>query len=68
MFTTSHVTVTQLILYFLYHFRAFASGDLNFDGKPDLVVSAPGYGSLDSPQEGRVYIVYGMLSSIANNF
>ena len=41
--------------------RAYATGDLNFDGKPDLVLTAPGYGSPGSPQEGRVYIVYGRL-------
>lgn len=39
--------------------EAYATGDLNFDGKPDLVVTAPGYGSPGSPQEGRVYIIYG---------
>lgn len=39
--------------------EAYATGDLNFDGKPDLVLTAPGYGSSGSPQEGRVYIVYG---------
>ncbi|XP_060608003.1 phosphatidylinositol-glycan-specific phospholipase D-like isoform X2 [Ruditapes philippinarum] len=39
--------------------EAYATGDLNFDGKPDLVVTAPGYGTVGSPQEGRVYIIYG---------
>ena len=48
-------------VYCLYY-RAYATGDLNFDGKPDLVVTAPGYGTVGSPQEGRVYIIYGMFT------
>ena len=39
--------------------RSYATDNLNFDGKPDLVVTAPGYGSPGSLQEGRIYIVYG---------
>ncbi|KAL4235881.1 Glycosylphosphatidylinositol specific phospholipase D1 [Mactra antiquata] len=39
--------------------ESYATGDLNFDGKPDIVITAPGYGTSGSPQEGRVYIVYG---------
>ena len=39
--------------------RSYATGDLNADGHLDLVISAPGYGSPGSPQEGRVYIIYG---------
>ncbi|XP_053394387.1 phosphatidylinositol-glycan-specific phospholipase D-like [Mercenaria mercenaria] len=39
--------------------ESYATGDLNFDGKPDLVITAPGYGTVGSPQEGRVYIIYG---------
>ncbi|KAK3591260.1 hypothetical protein CHS0354_010625 [Potamilus streckersoni] len=38
---------------------SYATGDLNSDGNDDLVVGAPGYGEVGSPQEGRVYIIYG---------
>ena len=40
-------------------------GDLNHDGMDDLAIGAPGHGSDVSPQDGRVYIVYGTCSHLA---
>jgi len=39
--------------------RGYATGDLNCDGLPDLVVSAPGYSLPGTPLDGRVYIIHG---------
>jgi len=38
---------------------SLASGDFNQDGLDDLVMGAPGYGTLGSPQLGAVYVIYG---------
>jgi len=43
----------------------YASGDLNSDGYEDLVITAPGYSRMGSPQEGRVYIIHGTKDGIA---
>lgn len=51
---------------FFHISRSYATGDLNADGHPDLVVSAPGYGAPGSPQEGRVYIIYGEIGFNSN--
>ena len=39
--------------------RSMATGDMDKDGFEDFVVGAPGYNVKGSPQEGRVYIIYG---------
>ncbi len=36
-----------------------AVGDVDKDGYPDFVVSAPGYGTLNKPHCGAVYLIYG---------
>jgi len=36
-----------------------ATGDMDKDGFEDFIVGAPGYNVKGSPQEGRVYIIYG---------
>ncbi|XP_046581198.1 phosphatidylinositol-glycan-specific phospholipase D-like [Haliotis rubra] len=38
---------------------SLAVGDLNNDGQDDLAIGAPGYGSEFSPQDGKVFIIYG---------
>lgn len=38
---------------------SLASGDLNGDGKDDLVVGSPGYNVVGGPQIGRVRVLYG---------
>ncbi|XP_060062440.1 phosphatidylinositol-glycan-specific phospholipase D-like isoform X1 [Ylistrum balloti] len=38
---------------------SLAVGDISGDGNDDLVVGAPGYGGGGSPDQGRVYILYG---------
>ena len=35
---------------------------MNNDGHVDLVIGAPGHGSLGNHMQGRVYIVYGRLN------
>ena len=40
-------------------FRAMATGDMDKDGYEDIVIGAPGYSVKGSPQQGKVYIVYG---------
>ncbi|XP_035660620.1 phosphatidylinositol-glycan-specific phospholipase D-like isoform X1 [Branchiostoma floridae] len=37
---------------------SLASGDLDGDGQPDLVIGAPGYGSPGNQQHGAVYVIY----------
>jgi hypothetical protein len=36
-----------------------ATGDMDKDGYEDIVIGAPGYSVKGSPQQGKVYIVYG---------
>lgn len=43
----------------LIDIKSMATGDMDGDGFTDFIVGAPGYSRIGSPQEGRVYIVYG---------
>ena len=61
VYIVSSDTTAAVIL--LLYCRSLMVGDVNHDGHDDLVVGAPDYGELGSPQLGAVYVVYGMFDS-----
>jgi len=45
--------------------RHVICGDVNGDGHDDVIISAPGFSSAGNYQQGRVYIIYGLLMNDA---